>query len=90
MVFIVGCVPATPEPKAGTGPKTDNKISAEVACQQNSDCACGEHITTKECFYGNKAYVDASKNPDEVCPDFCYGITGKLQISCVEGMCKQQ
>lgn len=60
-------------------------IPAEKNCGQDTDCACGVHIATRGCFYGNKNYVDASQQ----CPDFCSGITGNLVIKCVQGICKQ-
>ncbi|MDD5171684.1 MAG: DUF333 domain-containing protein [Candidatus ainarchaeum sp.] len=54
-------------------------------CAENSDCACGVHKTTRQCFYGNKDYVDVSQQ----CPDFCNGIAAHLQIKCVQNRCLQ-
>lgn len=59
--------------------------NSEKSCNSDSDCACGVHIKTGACFYGNKNFVDTSKQ----CPDFCTGIGGNLEIKCVEGECKQ-
>ena len=33
-------------------------VSDEVLCVKDSDCACGVHIETGDCFYGNKDFVD--------------------------------
>ncbi|MFN3528064.1 MAG: beta-propeller domain-containing protein, partial [Candidatus Altarchaeaceae archaeon] len=57
----------------------------EKSCKIDSDCSCGVHIKTGECFYGNKNFVDSSKQ----CPDFCTGIAGNFEIKCIEGECKQ-
>lgn len=65
--------------------KNNHPASAEKACESDSDCACGKHIRTGDCFYGNKQYVDTTSQ----CPDFCTGIAGNLQISCQRGMCTQ-
>jgi len=42
---------------------------SEKSCNVDSDCVCGVHIKTGACFYGNKNFVDTSKQ----CPDFCTG-----------------
>jgi hypothetical protein len=60
VIVISGCEPQNPE----------------SYCKQDSDCACGVHVTTGECFYGNEDYVDTSRQ----CPDFCTGIAGNLEI----------
>ncbi len=60
-------------------------VESESFCRTNLDCACGRHIQTGECFYGNKKYVDET-NP---CPDFCAGIGGNLEIRCVKNKCQQ-
>ncbi|MCP4647952.1 MAG: hypothetical protein GY852_09520 [bacterium] len=57
----------------------------ESSCQTNSDCACGIHIEFDRCFYGNKEYVDTSKQ----CPDFCTGIAGHLEVQCINNTCTQ-
>jgi len=54
-------------------------------CMADDDCACGVHKNTGECFYGNKEFVNASKQ----CPDFCTGIAAMFEIKCVENRCKQ-
>ena len=53
-------------------------------CSSDSDCACGRHKESGECFYGNKEFVAAGE-----CPDFCSGIAGNLAIRCVNNTCKQ-
>jgi len=58
----------------------------ELSCQQDSDCACGVHKETRDCFYGNSRFVDTG----EQCPDYCSGIAGNLEIKCVGGRCVQQ
>ncbi len=59
--------------------------SSEKFCSADSDCACGIHIKTGACFYGNKNFVDATKQ----CPDFCTGIASNFEIKCIDGECKQ-
>jgi len=59
--------------------------SSELYCRQDTDCACGVHINTGDCFFGNKNYV----NIKEQCPDFCTGIAGHLKIKCIDNECKQ-
>ncbi len=54
-------------------------------CQTDADCACGVKIGTKECFYGNKQFVDTQTQ----CPDYCTGIDGKFRTKCVENRCSQ-
>ncbi len=58
---------------------------SEKFCNADSDCACGVHIKTAACFYGDKNFVDTSKQ----CPDFCTGISNNFEIKCIEGKCKQ-
>jgi len=62
-----------------------NQSNSEKFCNSDSDCACGVHVKTGKCFYGNKNFVDPSKQ----CPDFCTGIAGNLEIKCIENACKQ-
>jgi hypothetical protein len=57
----------------------------ESSCKTNSDCACGIHIESGQCFYGNKEYVDISNQ----CPDFCTGIAGHLEVQCINNTCTQ-
>ncbi|NYZ74395.1 DUF333 domain-containing protein [Candidatus Micrarchaeota archaeon] len=54
-------------------------------CDSTADCACGVHKTTRQCFYGNKDYVDTSQQ----CPDFCNGIAAHLEIVCSQHKCVQ-
>ncbi|MEM4215472.1 MAG: DUF333 domain-containing protein [Candidatus Anstonellales archaeon] len=61
--------------------KTDEKF-----CNVDSDCACGVHKISRECFFGNKKYVDETIQ----CPDFCTGIAGNLEIRCENNMCVQK
>jgi putative hemolysin len=57
----------------------------EGFCRSDGDCACGIHVKTGKCFYGNKLYVNAEKQ----CPDFCSGFAGNLTIHCVNDECRQ-
>lgn len=59
-------------------------VPGQDYCEQDSDCACGVNVETRDCFLGNKHYVDIS----EQCPDFCTGIAGHLRVKCVENECK--
>jgi hypothetical protein len=58
---------------------------AEKFCETDSDCACGRHIDTQECFLGNKNYVDVGHQ----CPDFCTGIAANFAVRCIKNMCVQ-
>lgn len=60
-------------------------IISEKYCKQDTDCACGVHIKTGNCFYGNKNYVNITQQ----CPDFCTGIAGNFMIKCINNECKQ-
>ncbi|MEM1577560.1 MAG: hypothetical protein QXM27_00885 [Candidatus Pacearchaeota archaeon] len=53
-------------------------------CKDDSDCACGIDKETGECAFGNKEYIDTSKQ----CPDFCTGIGGNLGVKCINNSCK--
>ncbi|MCI0503136.1 DUF333 domain-containing protein [Candidatus Micrarchaeota archaeon] len=55
-------------------------------CQADSDCACGVHVSTRDCFLGQKEFVDET----EQCPDFCTGIAAHLETKCVSNRCKSQ
>lgn len=57
----------------------------QKSCNNDSDCACGVNIKTRNCFLGNKKYVDTTKQ----CPDFCGGIAGNLITKCINNLCKQ-
>ncbi|MCD4771440.1 hypothetical protein K8R30_03415 [archaeon] len=63
------------------------ELISEKSCDRDADCECGVHVETRECFYGNKDYVDS--NPAKACPDFCAGIDGSFEIRCVENLCRQ-
>ena len=52
-------------------------------CEKDTDCACGTHIQTGECFRGNKKYVNETKQ----CPDYCSGIAGNLINRCTNNKC---
>ncbi|MGB9719580.1 MAG: DUF333 domain-containing protein [Candidatus Anstonellales archaeon] len=69
---------------SGDGGK--NETVDEKFCNSDSDCACGVHKKTNECFFGNKEYVDETKQ----CPDFCTGIAGNLEIKCENNTCIQK
>ncbi|MBU4351413.1 hypothetical protein KKF47_01945 [Patescibacteria group bacterium] len=58
----------------------------ERDCETDLDCACGYRKGGQECFYGNRDYVDTSRQ----CPDYCGGITGRLRLRCVDNTCTQQ
>jgi hypothetical protein len=73
ILTITGCQKAIPTPVS------------ETACATDSDCACGTHKDTGDCFVGNKAFVNVEKQ----CPDFCTGIAGNLYTECVSGTCQQ-
>ena len=60
-------------------------LNIELVCFQDSDCACGSHIETDGCFFGNRNFVNTSVQ----CPDYCTGIGGNLMISCVQWQCVQ-
>ncbi|MEM4245452.1 MAG: eight-cysteine-cluster domain-containing protein [Candidatus Nanoarchaeia archaeon] len=60
-------------------------LDREKYCEVDADCACGTHIKTGDCFYGNKAYVNVLKQ----CPDFCGGIGGNLAVRCFANKCTQ-
>jgi len=57
-----------------------------LECEQNLDCGCGGNFRTGDCFIGNKKYVDTSI----ICPDFCNGISGNLEIKCIDNVCVQE
>jgi putative hemolysin len=63
-----------------------NQTADEKFCEKDEDCACGVHVKTRECFFGNKKYVDEKTQ----CPDFCTGIGGNLVIKCEKNTCVQK
>jgi hypothetical protein len=56
---------------------------SEKYCKDVSDCSCGVNIYTGDCFFGNKNFVDTTKQ----CPDFCNGIAANLILRCVNNTC---
>jgi len=64
-------------------PNWDCVPDSEDYCNKDDDCACGVNINTRECFAGNKEFVDSSKQ----CPDFCSGISGTTELKCVDKKC---
>lgn len=54
-------------------------------CNSDDDCSCGVSTSTGDCFYGNKRFVNASKQ----CPDYCTGIGGNLAVKCLNNTCAQ-
>ncbi len=89
--------PVYPVPSCGEGQslktKTDSNGCAyyycetiavsDNFCEQDTDCACGRHIKTGDCFIGHKQYVDISKQ----CPDFCSGFAGNRVTKCANKKC---
>ncbi len=61
------------------------ELSDEKFCDEDSDCDCGIHYETKECFFGNKNFVNTTTQ----CPDFCTGIHGQFKIKCTDNKCTQ-
>ncbi len=58
-------------------------FDAETYCEEDADCACGVHWQTGNCFVGNQNYVDTETQ----CPDYCTGIAGNLETTCVQNKC---
>ncbi|MEM5831364.1 MAG: hypothetical protein QXO40_04130 [Candidatus Aenigmatarchaeota archaeon] len=56
---------------------------AKMFCQTDTDCVCGVDKETGKCAFGNKEFIDTSKQ----CPDFCTGIGGQFTIKCVRNVC---
>lgn len=65
--------------------KTPEEPDPEKFCSTDQDCACGRHIITGDCFYGNLDFVDTTQQ----CPDFCNGIAANFRISCINYVCVQ-
>lgn len=63
-------------------PDLPSEIS-KMFCQTEADCVCGVDKKTGKCAFGNKQFIDSSKQ----CPDFCGGIYGKFRIRCVSNVC---
>ncbi|MCX6695054.1 MAG: hypothetical protein NTU61_01995 [Candidatus Altiarchaeota archaeon] len=68
---------------ATTTPTTLSTVNPETYCETDSDCACGVHKTTGDCFLGNSKYVDVVRQ----CPDFCNGFAGDRDVGCVNNTC---
>jgi len=68
-----------------------NQIPTDkLSCNKDSDCICGGvDNQDKNCFLGNKEYYEEYVNKEKVCPDFCGGIAGNLELKCVENKCTQ-
>lgn len=60
-------------------------------CETDSDCVCGVHEETGECFVGNREYAEDEKGSEKnvVCPDFCSGFAGNLKLKCLDNQCRQ-
>lgn len=63
----------------------DDSKKIKTLCNRDGDCKCGVDKESGECFYGNKKYV----NEETQCPDFCSGISGNLEIRCINKLCTQ-
>lgn len=92
LVVIPGCLKQTPTTTTTTPTTIPTTTSVETTtvendllCDGDFDCTCGVHIETGDCFYGNKEYVDFTRQ----CPDFCSGFAGNLRVKCIEGECTQ-
>jgi hypothetical protein len=57
-----------------------------MGCRKDSDCACGVKKGFKECFYGNRNYVD---NTLIQCSDYCSGFAGNAKLTCQNDYCTQ-
>ena len=68
-----------------TSCKKDVPLENEKYCSSDTNCACGTHKETGDCFFGNIQYVNTMKQ----CPDFCTGIAGNLQLKCINNTCRQ-
>lgn len=62
-----------------------NTAVDEKSCSVDSDCACGRHVVSGDCFFGNSAFVDVSQQ----CPDYCTGIAAQFAVQCVDKKCEQ-
>jgi hypothetical protein len=62
------------------------KIVNEKYCSSDQDCACGVNVKNGDCFFGNKNFVDTTRQ----CPDFCNGIAANLVIECSNSICIQR
>lgn len=69
----------------GVGTGISEVVDKRKYCKTDADCDCGVNILTGSCFYGNKKFV----NTKQQCPDFCSGISGLLDIKCIDNQCRQ-
>ncbi|MCX8163683.1 MAG: eight-cysteine-cluster domain-containing protein [Candidatus Micrarchaeota archaeon] len=53
-------------------------------CMEDFDCDCGKNKITNQCFFGQRDFVDPSKQ----CPDFCTGFAGQLEPKCINFSCQ--
>ncbi|MEM4358108.1 MAG: hypothetical protein QW244_02020 [Candidatus Pacearchaeota archaeon] len=67
----------------GRGKIQPSQMETKIFCQTDDDCACGVDKETGKCAYGNKNFIDTSKQ----CPDFCTGIAGNIRIRCINNLC---
>ena len=65
------------------------KIPDKLYCEKDSDCVCGGFDVDGSCFLGNKLYYNAYVDKTGICPDFCGGFHGSLQLKCVDNKCTQ-
>ena len=72
---------------AGTCACVNGQCAVESAqyCDRDSDCSCGTDINSGQCAYGNKKYINETKQ----CPDYCSGIAGDKEIICENHKCTQ-
>lgn len=62
---------------------SQSAASCSRACASVTDCACGRDTANGACAVGRKECIDTASQ----CPDFCTGITGKMQLQCVNQLC---
>lgn len=58
--------------------------ASKFFCQSDQDCACGVDRETGKCAFGNKNFIDTSKQ----CADFCTGFGGQFEIKCIGNICQ--
>jgi hypothetical protein len=71
------------EKKPATHKKPKPSLAEKLACVKDSDCGCGVDKSKQNCAYGNKKYIDETKQ----CPDFCTGFDGASSLRCVAKKC---
>ena len=68
-------------------PLTEFPLPPEASkffCQSDADCVCGVDKKTGQCAFGNKNFIDTSKQ----CFDFCTGFAGQFRIKCIDNLCQ--